>query len=59
MSPPGLSSMVDLRPTTRIFCGVVLAPGEGPTLYSVACSPQAWAAALPFSCTGAMLWHFH
>lgn len=29
----------------ELFCGFERRPGEGPTLYPVACSPQAWAAA--------------
>ena len=29
----------------ELFCGFPRRPGEGPTLYPVACSPQAWAAA--------------
>ena len=29
----------------ELFCGFARRPGEGPTLYPVACSPQAWAAA--------------
>jgi glycogen debranching enzyme len=43
-----LSSMVDLHRLPELFCGVNRRPGEGPTLYPVACSPQAWAAAAPF-----------
>ena len=29
----------------ELFCGFPRREGEGPTLYPVACSPQAWAAA--------------
>jgi glycogen debranching enzyme len=29
----------------ELFCGFPRRPSEGPTLYPVACSPQAWAAA--------------
>lgn len=43
-----LSSMVELHRLPELFCGVDRRPGEGPTLYPVACSPQAWAAATPF-----------
>ena len=43
-----LSSMVDLHRLPELFCGLDRRPGEGPTLYPVACSPQAWAAAAPF-----------
>jgi glycogen debranching enzyme len=31
-----------------LFCGLERRTGEGHTLYPVACSPQAWAAAAPF-----------
>ncbi|MGA2646853.1 MAG: amylo-alpha-1,6-glucosidase [Candidatus Sulfotelmatobacter sp.] len=51
-----LSSMVELNRLPELFCGIDRRPGEGPTLYPVACSPQAWAAAAPFlilqSCLG-------
>jgi glycogen debranching enzyme len=43
-----LSSEVDLRRLPELFCGLKRRPGEGPTLYPVACSPQSWAAAAPF-----------
>lgn len=33
----------------ELFCGFEKRPDEGPTLYPVACSPQAWAAATVFS----------
>ena len=40
----------------ELFCGFPRREGEGPTLYPVACSPQAWAAAAVFamlqSCLG-------
>ncbi|MBP7148852.1 MAG: amylo-alpha-1,6-glucosidase [Acidobacteria bacterium] len=42
------SSHVDLRRLPELFCGFHRRPGEGPTLYPVACAPQAWAAAAPF-----------
>ena len=29
----------------ELFCGFARRPGEGPTLYPVACSPQSWACA--------------
>ena len=32
----------------ELFCGFPQSPGEGPTLYPVACAPQAWAAASVF-----------
>jgi len=43
-----LSSTVELHRLPELFCGLDRRPGEGPTLYPVACSPQAWAAAAPF-----------
>jgi glycogen debranching enzyme len=43
-----LSSMVELHRLPELFCGLDRRAGEGPTLYPVACSPQAWAAAAPF-----------
>lgn len=33
----------------ELFCGFSRRPKRGPTSYPVACSPQAWAAAAPFS----------
>jgi glycogen debranching enzyme len=48
MSLLDVSSMVDLNRLPELFCGIDRRPGEGPTLYPVACSPQAWAAAAPF-----------
>jgi glycogen debranching enzyme len=32
----------------ELFCGFPQRPGQGPTLYPVACAPQAWAAAAVF-----------
>jgi glycogen debranching enzyme len=42
------SSAVDLHRLPELFCGLGRRTGEGPTLYPVACSPQAWAAAAVF-----------
>jgi glycogen debranching enzyme len=43
------SLFMDLHRLPELFCGFSRrAPGEGPTLYPVACSPQAWASATPF-----------
>jgi glycogen debranching enzyme len=42
------TQVVDLHRLPELFCGFDRRPGEGPTLYPVACSPQAWAAAAPF-----------
>jgi glycogen debranching enzyme len=39
----------------ELFCGFGRVPGLGPTRYPVACSPQAWAAGVPFHLLGAML----
>jgi glycogen debranching enzyme len=48
----------DLHRMPELFCGFAREAGEGPTLYPVACAPQAWAAASVFmllqSCLG--LW---
>ena len=35
---------MDLRRLPELFCGCPRRPGQGPTSYPVACSPQAWAA---------------
>lgn len=39
----------------ELFCGFPKRPGEGPTLYPVACAPQAWAAGAVFMLLGACL----
>jgi glycogen debranching enzyme len=50
------SQFVDLHRLPELFCGFPRRPGEGPTLYPVACAPQSWAAAAVFllvqSCLG-------
>jgi glycogen debranching enzyme len=50
------SVFVDLHRLPELFCGLHRRAGEGPTLYPVACSPQAWAAGSVFlllqSCLG-------
>jgi len=38
------SVFVNLHRLPELFCGFVRRQGTGPTLYPVACSPQAWAA---------------
>jgi glycogen debranching enzyme len=43
------SLFVDLHRMPELFCGFTRRPGEGPTAYPVACSPQAWAAAAVFA----------
>jgi glycogen debranching enzyme len=40
---------MDLRRLPELFCGFRRLPATGPTLYPVACAPQAWAAAAPFA----------
>ena len=40
--------MVDLHRLPELFCGLHRRAGDGPTLYPVACSPQAWAAGSVF-----------
>ncbi len=51
-----VSLFVDLHRLPELFCGFIRRPGEGPTLYPIACAPQAWAAASVFlliqSCLG-------
>jgi glycogen debranching enzyme len=43
-----VSSHVDLHRLPELFCGLERRQGEGPTLYPVACAPQAWAAGAAF-----------
>jgi len=45
----------DLSRLPELFCGFSRQPGESPTLYPQACSPQAWAAAAPLMCLQACL----
>ncbi len=51
-----LSSAVEMHRLPELICGVERRPGQGPTLYPVACSPQTWAAGAVFmllqSCLG-------
>jgi glycogen debranching enzyme len=42
------SQFLDLHRLPELFCGFTRRPGEGPTLYPVACAPQAWSAAAVF-----------
>jgi glycogen debranching enzyme len=46
---------MDQHRMPELFCGFEKRPDEGPTLYPVACSPQAWAAASVFSLLQACL----
>jgi glycogen debranching enzyme len=43
-----LSLFVDSRRLPELICGFPRRPGKGPTLYPVACSPQAWSAGAVF-----------
>ena len=51
----GASVFVDLHRLPELFCGFPCRAGEGPTLYPVACAPQAWASAAVFMLLGAAL----
>ena len=42
------ASYMELRRLPELFCGFQRRRGRGPTLYPVACAPQAWAAGAPF-----------
>jgi glycogen debranching enzyme len=42
------SLFFDFHRLPELFCGFTRRPGESPTFYPVACSPQAWAAAAVF-----------
>jgi glycogen debranching enzyme len=43
------ATYMDLRRLPELFCGFQRERRRGPTLYPVACAPQAWASATPFS----------
>ncbi len=49
------AAYMDHRRLPELFCGFQLQRGHGPTLYPVACSPQAWASATPFTLLEASL----
>src|SRR6516165_9835376 len=49
------ATYMDQRRLPELFCGFQRQRGHGPTLYPVACSPQAWASATPFSLLEASL----
>lgn len=49
------SLFTDLHRLPELFCGFSRRPGEGPTDYPVACSPQSWSAAAPFLLLRAVL----
>jgi glycogen debranching enzyme len=49
------STYMDLRRLPELFCGFRREKRRGPTLYPVACAPQAWASATPFTLLEAAL----
>ncbi len=49
------ATYMDLRRLPELFCGFQREKGRGPTLYPVACAPQAWASATPFTLLEAAL----
>jgi len=51
----GAASYMDLRRLPELFCGFRRVRGQAPTLYPVACSPQAWASGAPLAMLQACL----
>jgi len=51
----GVAAAMDLYRLPELFCGFRRKPGRGPTLYPVACAPQAWAGAAVFALVQACL----
>ncbi len=49
------SLFLDIHRMPELFCGFSRRPGESPTLYPTACSPQAWAAGASFQLLQACL----
>lgn len=49
------ATQMELRRLPELYCGFARRRDAGPTLYPVACSPQAWAAAVPWALLGAAL----
>jgi glycogen debranching enzyme len=49
------ATYMELRRLPELFCGFQRGRGRGPTLYPVACTPQAWASATPFTLIEASL----
>jgi len=49
------ATYMDLRRLPELFCGFRRERRRGPTLYPVACAPQAWASATPFTLLEAAL----
>jgi glycogen debranching enzyme len=50
-----LSQVVDLHRLPELICGFHRRAGQSPTLYPVACAPQAWAAGAVYLLLGACL----
>jgi glycogen debranching enzyme len=50
-----VAGYMDLGRLPELFCGFQRGRARGPTLYPVACAPQAWASATPFSMLSASL----
>jgi glycogen debranching enzyme len=49
------ATYLELHRLPELFCGFARFPGRGPTLYPVACAPQAWAAGAFFALLQASL----
>ena len=49
------ATYMELRRLPELFCGFQRGRGRGPTHYPVACAPQAWASATPFTLLEASL----
>jgi glycogen debranching enzyme len=49
------SVFMDMHRLPELFCGFHSRPGQGPTLYPMACAPQAWAAGSVFLLLQAVL----
>ncbi len=49
------ATYMDINRLPELYCGFQRHRGRGPTLYPVACAPQAWAAATPFALLQASL----
>jgi glycogen debranching enzyme len=49
------SRFVELSRLPELYCGLPRRRGEGPTLYPVACSPQAWATGVPHMILASLL----
>ncbi len=49
------ASYAEMRRLPELYCGFRRRPGKGPTLYPVACAPQAWACVAPLALLQAAL----